>query len=478
MKILILSEAYNDKYFAIIDDIVKREKNSCEELSGSIIDICSNLEPFLNLSSENRLGTFLNSTFRDYKKFIKQSFESQNITFESPKLDNPCRCQECERIVLSILNDSGTTSFATIYQRSKDFNKYPTHKKYRFKKLIGQLFSYYSKVLTQSHYDKVYIPSGKNSWGSALARASIILSPSTKVYFYDSFGSEKNYFCELYKPTDLDELQNSLNNMTDLKPEEIVIAESWFHAQSNSKAQNFFLNTENLQGVPDSNNPIYAFFTSSEDEFIGLPKWSNSVFSSQYAGFESAIKEILSNLDSTSTIILRFHPHSRYKSIFDNLGIARAALKFRKMGCEVILPHQKTSASSIIEKASKVIVWNSTVGIESAYLGVPTYNLAEAIYSNLNATIFVKSLEDIWSLPNINSSRPEILKYGFYMATTTFPIKSWIFYPKNRYLTYVHYLFFANHQGIKSRLRLNLNLILFRGLSILFFVKSRLRISK
>jgi hypothetical protein len=478
MKILILSEAYNDKYFAIIDDIVKREQNSCEELSGSIIDICSNLKPFMNLSSENRLGAFFNTTFRDYKKFVKQIFESQNIAFESPKLGNPCRCEECERIVQSILNDSGTTSFATMYQRSKDFDEYPTHKKYRFKKLIGKLFAHYTKILNQNHYDKVFIPSGKNSWGSALARASSIVSPTTKVYFYDSFGSEKNYFCELYKPTDLNELQNTLDSMTTLKPEEIVIAESWFQAQSNSKAQNFFLSTENLQGVPNNNNPIYAFFTSSEDEFIGLPKWSNSIFSSQYAGFESAIKEILSNLDSKSTIIFRFHPHSKYKSIFDNLGIAKAALRFREMGCEVILPHQKTSALSIIEKADKVIVWNSTVGIESAYLGIPTYNLAEAIYSNLGATIYVKRLTDIWSLPNLNSSRPETLKYGFYMATTTFPIKSWNFYPKNRYATYVHYLLFANHQGIRSRIRLNSNLILFRGLSTIFFMKSRLLIPK
>ncbi len=475
MKILILSEAYNDKYFAIIRDIIDREKAENQNLNGKIIDICSHLKHFINLNSENRLGTLINPTYRDYKKFVAETFQQLKVDFEKLEFNDFVKSPDHDEIIDSILEDSATVSFATISQRSKHFENYSRFKRNKFKKLVRKLYSSYILILEKEKYDKVYIPSGKNSWGMALTRAVESTSPECEIYYYDSFGSEKNYFCEKYKPTDLDSLQTAISKIPPLTQEQQSIAQAWFREQGTSKAQNFFLSTETFEGQVQGENPLIAFFTSSEDEFIGLPRWNSSIYHSQYEGFQEVIQQILEKSEKIPKIVIRFHPHSKYKSILENLKTARFVKRFSNLGCEVILPHENVSAISLIKNAEKVFVWNSTVGIESSFNGRTTYNLADAIYSKLKVTTFVKRKSDIWSLPDTEIKPHNSVVYGYFMATTSYSLETWAFYTGQRYPTNLHYLLFANHHGVRSRIRVSLNLLLFKGLWLILHFRSILK---
>ena len=71
-----------------------------------------------------------------------------------------------------------------------------------------------------------------------------------------------------------------------------------------------------------------------------------------------------------------------------------------------------------MDKSSKVIVLNSTMGIEAAYWGKPVILLGHAYYEDLNCAYFPESLNDLWTLIDSKSlptlKNDEILKYGFW----------------------------------------------------------------
>ena len=471
MQILILSEANVDKYYAIINDIISREMKGDPETKGVVLDICNFIGDVIDLDSENKIGRLLNKTYKDYKKYTWAHFNSLGMEYVELKKKDICNFPFDARIIDEIIIKTGTTTFASVHAKTKLFESYPHRKRKLLFKTLSNLCSQYSKLISGQVYDKVFIPSGKNAWGALLSEIIKRSNCETQIYFYDSFGTEKTYFCEKYKPTDLHSLQEAILNVGELNQEKRDIAETWFRRQSQSRSQNFYLNIKPFELHEKNNNRIVTYFTSSEDEFIGLEDWSRSSFLNQYDSIKEAAQYFYSRTDVKWLFVVRFHPHLRYKSLLDNIKVAKLSLELNKLGCKVLLPHEKVSATSLVEKSEKVLVWNSTVGIESSKVGASMYHLADAIYSGLGAGIHVENILDFEKTIPSRVRKENSLAYGYYMATTSYEIESWIFYPKKRYVTRLHYYLFGNHNGLRNQITMKLNFVLFLSVKYMFLWK-------
>jgi hypothetical protein len=471
MKLLIISESFNDKYFAIINDIITREKNSDSTTNGVILDICGYLHPLINLSSENSLGRTFNPYYSKYRSFVRDFFGNLEFSFHTLERQSKLFENYDKSTLTQIIDESGTTTLATLFSKSKQFHEYPRKRRMKLETIIKGLYSEYIELLSNKSFDRIYIPSGKNAWAIALEKAILLHSPGSEVFYYDAFGSSETYFCENYKPTDLLALQKAIVKRKDLTDEQIIVATDWFYKQAKSKLQNFYLSSDDFKEDKTGKKLSYTLFTSSEDEFVGLPKWSESAFDSQYEGLYLAAKFLLEKDPRNTEVTLRYHPHLKYKSLTDNFKALFSAIKFKQLGCTIVLANERISATSLIEKSDKVVVWNSTVGIESCFMGKQTYHLANAIYAPLRTAMFVKEIQDLDQIVESHESQRASLLYGYFMATTSFPITTFDFYHGRRFESRYHYLLYGNHRAIRSRLKLMFNNLILSVFRFIFLRK-------
>ncbi len=171
----------------------------------------------------------------------------------------------------------------------------------------------------------------------------------------------------------------------------------------------------------DETKENIVIFNSSEDEFfaIGSDCGVKSIFESQLAGIK-AIAEHYQN-DPRKHFTLRVHPHLKglpfayhqdlYKLKYDNL---------------TVIPSDSTVSSySLMDGASKIIVFGSTMGVESAYWQKPVINLAYAMYNLMDVVYIPKDQDELWKLidePALQPKNPDhALPYGYYFMTTKKP---------------------------------------------------------
>lgn len=157
-----------------------------------------------------------------------------------------------------------------------------------------------------------------------------------------------------------------------------------------------------------------VIFNSSEDEFCAVSKEFDDAafFSSQIEGIKSIVEHYKD--DKTKHFTLRVHPNLKkipYKYHLD-------LYKLDYPNLTVIRGDSPISTYSLMDAASKVIVFGSTTGIESVYWGKPVICLAAAFYRPMNITYDPKNLDELWhyietrNLPCLHND--DILKYGYY----------------------------------------------------------------
>lgn len=160
-----------------------------------------------------------------------------------------------------------------------------------------------------------------------------------------------------------------------------------------------------------------VIFNSSEDEYAAIDKMVDdlALFKNQLEG----IKAIMSRYgdDDMKQFVLRIHPNlagipydyhtDLYKLNYKNLI--------------VIAPESDISSYALLDAADKVIVFGSTIGIESAYWHKPVICLAHSFYLKLDVAYNPKSEEELWSYIDTKALKEkyndETLKFGyFYMS--------------------------------------------------------------
>ena len=170
-----------------------------------------------------------------------------------------------------------------------------------------------------------------------------------------------------------------------------------------------------LSTLEESSEKIVTFFTSSADEFAELgPEWKEAKWKSQWDAFEFLIP-LLHNQGFET--ILRVHPNLRNKHKTERKTVRNALEEFeRKFSYLKVIDASSTIDSyCLVEISTAVIVWNSTIGLESSLMGKPTVCLSSCEYDLVADVHRWLSKEDVDVNKLINSS-VDISKAGIFIS--------------------------------------------------------------
>lgn len=170
----------------------------------------------------------------------------------------------------------------------------------------------------------------------------------------------------------------------------------------------------------DAKKRNIVIFNTAEDEFMAIGDEYNwlSLFPNQLEG----IKKILELCQEENEICFYLRVHPSLKGIKYRYHLDLYDLEKQYNNVKVIPPDSEVSSYVLLDKAEKVIVFGSTIGVEAAYWQRPVILLAEAFYSYLDLCYTPKSILELKETiladlkPKDNSPA---LKYGFFIMKDT-----------------------------------------------------------
>ena len=165
----------------------------------------------------------------------------------------------------------------------------------------------------------------------------------------------------------------------------------------------------------DNNKINISFFNSSEDEFASIGKEfkTGKIFNSQIEGIK-AILELYKN-DKRYYFYLRIHPN--LSKIMYKYHTELLALNEEYNNLTVISGNSPVSTYTLINNSDKVIVFGSTIGVESCYFGKPVLLLYPSIYQELNIAYRPNTIDDIKDFIsgkiNFIGNKLDAIKYAY-----------------------------------------------------------------
>ncbi len=308
-------------------------------------------------------------------------------------------------------------------------------KKYFDKLLKGQIIL--TRILETLHdkyqFDKIIFHNGRFAQYKPLlnfAQKKHIDFICTESWRDREGRIKKNYFINSI-PHDMNKVGDRILKEWEKSPlalsERIRIGTEFYTRKRDSKNTGDKVYTINQQrgfkiSSWDKTKENIVIFNSSEDEFSAISKEfdSKKLFKNQIEG----IKEILNHYagDSKKHFYLRIHPNLtevKYKFHTDLLLLNYPNLT-------VISAASPVDTYELINKADKVIVFGSTVGIESTFSKKPVICLGPASYSDLNVVYIPKSKSELWKLIDRtglpHKFNDNVLKYGFYQMAAYYSL--------------------------------------------------------
>lgn len=153
-----------------------------------------------------------------------------------------------------------------------------------------------------------------------------------------------------------------------------------------------------------------SIFNSSEDEFFAISKeYDNSVlFPNQYIALKTIFEHY--QKDDSVHFYLRIHPN--LKNVPWKSHTLLYELKYPNV--TIIPPTSPISSYTLMDASEKVIVFNSTMGLESSYWGKAVIALSRSFYSYQELVYEPKNEDELYKLidnENLSTLRKEINCY-------------------------------------------------------------------
>lgn len=207
-----------------------------------------------------------------------------------------------------------------------------------------------------------------------------------------------------------------------------VIGASFFEKRRNGKRAGDVVYTkrQNKNELPDGFDKgkyNIAIFNSSEDEYYSVSKEfdNNVMYQNQYV----ALKDIFEHFKDRDDIhfYLRIHPNLGsvpFKSHTDLYD-----LDYKNV--TILSPYSPVDSYALMEASNKVVVFSSTMGLESSYWGKAVVALDLCEYSYRNIVYEPKTREEMFSLIEDKNllplnSKKECLKVAcYYLGYHTLP---------------------------------------------------------
>lgn len=226
----------------------------------------------------------------------------------------------------------------------------------------------------------LFIPNGRFPYQKAFELAG--RRSGAVINFYErGFRPQEGFFLGGHQTTDrvawqkkAEELSRALLPQTSLDQAELWVRE---RRRPNSGINEFALSWERRQskGLPIRGFST-VFFTSSQDEFLGLSQWKGFGWKDQYEAFEAFATNV------PGPKCLRIHPNFINKSFGHALDeVRRIFWLFHKTpDLFIVWPNDPVSTYDLIDQSERVFVHGSTVGVEASAFAKPVWNSGNAVY--------------------------------------------------------------------------------------------------
>ena len=201
--------------------------------------------------------------------------------------------------------------------------------------------------------------------------------------------------------------------------EKIKIGKSFFEKRRNKITTGGKVYTANQQKelLPEdipSDKEIISIFNSSEDEFCAVSTEYDSymLFDNQYV----ALKTIFDHYkdDKKKHFYLRIHP--RLQGYHFKSHTLLYELEYENV--TIIPPTSTVDSYALMDVSAKIVVFNSTMGVESSYWGKPVIELSKYMWSLMDVVYTPETVEELWQLidtPNLKcKSNDNCLKYAYW----------------------------------------------------------------
>lgn len=333
-----------------------------------------------------------------------------------------------------------TRNVDTITPEVKEYLDYNIKKEIYLYEIVKHLHS-------EHHFDKIVFHNGRLAQYKPLLGLSKNYNLSyvcTETFLLDG-KIYKNYFYDDIAHSIKANQQKYIehwNNYGDTLERESV-ARSFFNNRRNAvfAGDKIYVADQKKGMMPsdwDSSKENIVIFNSSQDEFVAIDEYADSLafFESQITGIKTIVEHY--KTDNSKHFYLRIHPNLKdvkYRYHLDLLDLDYPNLT-------VIPGDSPISSYSLLDAASQVIVFGSTMGVEAAYWGKKTTCLDHSLYQQLDVAYYPKSLDDLWKILDDKSlaAKPQenALPYGLFYMSKKQPVYEHI---DNR-------LIFLNFRGI------------------------------
>ncbi len=227
--------------------------------------------------------------------------------------------------------------------------------------------------------ERVYIPNGRFPNQKAIEIASTILGK--EVRFYER-GVRNSIFVHDFAPLDISKKTEflTLRFLESSRPTSLGAGQD--EKYSNFARKSSFGSRWKAAETPSFN---YVFFTSSQDEFWYLGEDWKSQFTSQFEAIESFIDAALA-IDPEARIAIRMHPNTLSKSVRYAWREGRFFLNLARRfpaNVKIFWPNSTQDSYQLVRSADRVIVWNSTIGLEALAMDKAVATCAPSEYMNV-----------------------------------------------------------------------------------------------
>jgi hypothetical protein len=234
--------------------------------------------------------------------------------------------------------------------------------------------------------DQIYVFNGRFAMMRAVLRAA--QRAGIRCLIHERGGTFNRYqLFENHLPHDLEPMQRRIQmhwHQADPQRRQQAGAQ-WFIDRRNriERGWKSFVKHQRPNLLPENWNPAahnLVLFCSSEDEFVAIGgAWSRRTYTSQVAGVRHLLS--LCRRDDVR-LTVRLHPNLRsapehLTSVFYQIADPRL---------QIIAPDSPVDSYHLMEQATTVVTFGSSVGIEAVYWGRPSVLLGPSFYRALGGT--------------------------------------------------------------------------------------------
>ena len=297
--------------------------------------------------------------------------------------------------------------------------------------LFSEAYSFYEyikKIIIDYNITKGYIFNARFCFSRAFFDA--FLTKNVTVYNHDRGAAFNKYnIIENKLFHDIDEYTRRVNALWDSEQDIALkkkIADDFFKRRYMGKATNFvsFTKEQNIHKLPDNLHlykKIVVIYNSSQFEYDYVSdEYTYKFYNSQFDGISKIVNSLKDYHDIG--IFVREHPNQKNRNNYQ-----RAVLReIHSNNFHLIPAESDISTYGLLLKANVVITFNSTMGIEATYWGIPSILCTNAIYEKFNIAYQPSSHDEVINMI-LSDLKPivsdDVLKYGYYNSVSGIDFK-------------------------------------------------------